>query len=88
MSLYHPYFTKVITPTIDSYLCGGRYKNFLSVIPVNGAKSTLKFIPTTKQYFKANTDFISNISVQLVEENGMPINFTICPPTITKIRFK
>ena len=31
---------------------------------------------------------LSNISVLLVDENDIPINFTIGPPTITKLRFK
>ena len=79
---------KVITPSIESYVCGGGYKNFISVIPVDHSKYVLTFIPSVRQHFKSNTDLVSNISVQLVDENDIPINFTIRPPTVTKLRFK
>ena len=34
ISVYKPHLIKVITPIIESYVCGGGYKKVLSVIPV------------------------------------------------------
>ena len=88
LNIYKPQILKVVTPTIKEYICGGTYKNVLSVIPLDHSKSALTFTPSINQYFRANSDFISNIVIHFLDESDTPINFAVGPPTIVKIRFK
>jgi len=71
-----------------SYECGGGYKNILCNVPLNHMSSAITFIPAVTQFFRVNSDFVNNISVKIVDENDIPINFTVGPPTIIKFRFK
>ena len=88
LNIFKPRILKVVTPSIKEYICGGTYKNVLSVIPLDHSKSALTFIPRIKQYFRANSDFISNIVIHFLDESDAPINFAVGPPTIVKVRFK
>ena len=88
LNIYKPQLIKVISPSISKYVCGGGYKNVLSVIPLDHSKSALTFTPSINQYFRANTDFLSNIAIQFLDEYDRSINFSIGPPTIVKVRFK
>ena len=88
LNIYKPQILKVVTPSIKEYICGGTYKSVLSVIPLDRSKSAITFTPSIKQYFRANSDFISNIVIHFLDENDAHINFAVGPPTIVKIRFK
>ena len=63
LNIYKPQILKVVTPSIKEYICGGTYKNVLSVIPLDHSKLVLTFTPSIKQYFRANSDFILNIVI-------------------------
>ena len=88
LNIFTPNLLKIISPNITSYECGGGYKNILSIMPLNHSSSAITFIPAVTQFFRVNSDFVNNISVKIVDENDMPINFTVGPPTIIKFRFK
>ena len=87
LNIYKPQLIKVISPSISKYVCGGAYNNVLSVIPLDHSKSALTFTPSINQYFRANTDFLSNIAIQFLDEYDRSINFSIGPPSIVKVRF-
>ena len=81
LNIFKARIMKVVSPSIKEYICGGTYKNVLSVIPLDHWKSALTFIPRIKQYFRAKSDFISNIVIQFLDERDAPINFAVGPPT-------
>ncbi len=88
LNIFTPNLLKIISPNITSYECGGGYKNIMSIIPLSHSSSAITFIPAVTKFFKVNSDFLTNISVKIVDENDIPINFTVGPPTITKFQFK
>ena len=88
LNIFTPNLLKIISPNISSYECGGGYKNILCNIPLNHTLSAITFIPAVSKFFKLNSDCLNNISVKIVDEHDLPINFTIGPPTIIKLRFK
>lgn len=88
LNIFTPNLLKIISPNITSYECGGGYKNIMSIVPLNHSSSAITFIPAVTKFFKMNSDYISTISVKIVDENDLPINFTIGPPTIVKFQFK
>ena len=86
LNIYKPRLIKIISPNVKKYESGGGFTNILSIIPLDHSKSTITYIPSIKQYFKANSDYISNISVNLVDEDDRAVSFIAGPPTIVKIR--
>ena len=88
LNIFTPNLLKIISPNIKHYICGGEYTNILAVVPLNHTASAVTFNSIVKKYFTASSDFITSISVKLVDEYNLPINFTIGPPTIVKLRFK
>ena len=81
-----PNLIKISCDNLEQYLCGGGFRNILSDILFDQSKRTLIFIPYIRQQFKTNTDFLSSISMQLIDEKDNPIKFIPGSPTIVKIR--
>ena len=79
LNIYKPRLIKIISQNVKKYESGGGFKNILSIIPLDHSKSTITYIPSIKQYFKANSDYMSNISVNLVDENDRAVGFTTGP---------
>ena len=88
VNIFTPNLMKIISPDIAPYVCGGSYKNILAVVPLDHSSSSITFIPAITKFFRASCDCVTNISVELLDENDLPINFTTGPPTIAKLQFK
>ena len=88
LNIFTPNLLKIISPNIKHYICGGGYTNILAIVPLKHTASAVTFNPSIKKYFMTSSDFITSISVKLVDEYNLPINFTIGPPTIVKLRYK
>ena len=86
--LYKPNLIKILTTNIEPYFSGGGYENILSIIPFENQCHTTIFIPSLPKQFKVNTNILTNISVELVDENNKPIYFAAGSPSILKIRIK
>ena len=86
LNIYMPNLIKISCDNLDQYLCGGGFRNILALIPFDHSKRALTFTPAVRQQFKTNTDFLSTISMQLIDEKDNPIKFLPGSPTIVKIR--
>ncbi|RZD32612.1 MAG: hypothetical protein CXT79_05985 [Thaumarchaeota archaeon] len=79
---------KLISSNIEPYLCGGRFQNVLAVIPLVETNNTITFTPSIPKFFKVNTNILTSISVEMVDQDDIPIRFATGPPNILKIHFK
>ena len=83
-----PSIIKIVSPNIKQYLSGGSYTNVLSTFPLDHSKRTTFFVRKNKEFFILNTEFLSDISIQLIDEKNYPVQFTPGPPSIIRVRLK
>jgi len=88
INVFAPKMIKVVSSNIEPYLCGGRFQNVLATIPLIETNNTITFIPSIPKFFKVNTNTLTSISVEMLDENDIPIRFATGPPNILKIRLK
>ena len=88
LNIYTPSFIKIVTKNIKNHICGGRFKNTLAIVPVDHSKCTTSISRSTNDFFEINTDHLSDISVQLTDENDAPVRFLLGSHTITKMSIK
>ena len=83
-----PALIKVVSPDVKVYVSGNKFKNELCTFPIDLSKKSSLFTPRNIQYFALNSTFLNNISIQLVDENNIPIQFSTGPPTIIRVRIQ
>ena len=83
-----PRLMKIVSPNIKQYISGGGYTNVLATFPFDHSKRTTFFVRKVEEYFILNTEFLPDISIHLIDETGLPVRFTLGPPSIVRINVK
>ena len=83
-----PSLIKVRSSNIKQYLSGGGYSNVLAVFPIDFANRTTFFTQKIKEYFLLNTEFLSDITIELIDENNHLIPIISGPPSILRVVIK
>ena len=88
MNYKSPSLIKVISSNINEYLSGGGYSNVLAIFPINFSNRTTFFTQKVKEFFLLNTEFLSDITIELIDENNQAIPFIPGPPSIIRVVIK
>ena len=88
INIYTPKMIKVLSSNIEPYLSGGRFQNVLAAIPVTETNNTTMFTPSIPKFFKVNSSTLTTISVEMVDQDDIPIHFAAGPPNILKMNLK
>ena len=86
INLYKPNLIKVVSNNITPYPSGGGYKNITETLQLDHTKRCVTFTPKLPKLYRVNTNVLNNLSIELVNEHNLPINFVAGVPSIVKIR--
>ena len=77
---------QIVCKNIIPNLSGGGHNYIIESLSIDYNKRVTNFIPRSTKQYKINTTVLNNVSITLMDEYNLPINFISGVPTIIKLK--
>ena len=86
INLFSPSMVQIVCKNIIPNLSGGGHNYIIESLSIDYNKRVTNFIPRSTKQYKINTTVLNNVSITLMDEYNLPINFISGVPTIIKLK--